>query len=127
MQDVSLPSGLQASPAADAALASAIVHGGVVRYIAARRERIEPFVAAHFSLPGTLRLHRAALGWDIARAPLNLAMAAPQAGVWLAAAGARRLGAQRVAARLHVAGTAHGGGARGRVAGADRIAGVAGA
>jgi hypothetical protein len=91
---------MQASPAADAALASAIVRGGVVRYIAARRERIEPFVAAHFSMRGTLRLHRAALGWDIARAPLNLAMAAPQAGVWLAAAGARQLGARRVAARL---------------------------
>src|SRR6202012_2549532 len=87
MQDVSLPSGLQASPAADAALASAIVRGGGARYIATRRERIEPFVTAHFSLPGTLRLHRAALGWDIARAPLNLVMAAPQAGLWLPAAG----------------------------------------
>ncbi len=100
MQDASLPSSVQASPAADAALASAIVRGGVARYIATRRERIEPFVAAHFSLPGTLRLHRAALGWDIARAPLNLVMAAPQAGLWLAAAGARRLGARRVAATL---------------------------
>jgi hypothetical protein len=85
---------------ADAALASAIVRDGVKRYMAARRVQVEPFVARHFSLAGALRLHRAALGWDIARAPLNLAMAAPQAGVWLAAAGARRLGATRTAAGL---------------------------
>jgi hypothetical protein len=57
-------------------------------------------VASHFSLAGTLRLHRAALGWDIARAPLNLAVATPRAGVLLAAAGARRLGAKRLAGTL---------------------------
>ena len=84
----------------DAALARAIVGNAVARYIAARRDRVGPFVDRHFSLPGTLRLHRAALGWDIALAPLNLAMAPPQAGLFLASAGARRLGAGRVAAAL---------------------------
>ncbi len=84
----------------DDALARSAVADGVSRYFAARRERVEPFVAAHFSLPGSLRLHRAALGWDIARAPLNLVMAAPQAGVLVAAAGARRLGARRLATAL---------------------------
>ena len=34
--------------------------------------RIDGFVARHFTWPGTLRLHRAALGRDIARAPANL-------------------------------------------------------
>lgn len=89
---------VQAEP--DDMLARAIVRDGVTRYFATRRERVEPFVAAHFSLSGTLRLHRAALGWDIARAPLNLAMAAPQAGLFLAAAAARRVGARRVATAL---------------------------
>jgi hypothetical protein len=34
--------------------------------------RIDGFVARQFTWPGSLRLHRAALGWDIARAPANL-------------------------------------------------------
>jgi uncharacterized protein DUF6635 len=81
MQNASLPDGVQ-GPLLDTALAGEIVRDGIARYIVTRRERIDPFVASHFSLTGTLRLHRAALGWDIARAPLNLAMAAPQAGIW---------------------------------------------
>jgi hypothetical protein len=87
-------------PLLDTALAGEIVRDGIARYIVTRRERIDRFVASHFSLAGTLRLHRAAPGWDIARAPVNLAMAAPQAGVLLAAAGARRLGAKRLAGVL---------------------------
>lgn len=35
---------------------------------------IDGFVARHFTWPGTLRLHGAALGWDILRAPLNVAL-----------------------------------------------------
>jgi hypothetical protein len=85
---------------ADDVFARSIVRDGVAHYIATRHELVAPFVAAHFSLAGTLRLHRAALGWDIARAPLNLTMAVPQAGLLLAAAGARRLGARRAAALL---------------------------
>lgn len=34
--------------------------------------RIDGFVRHWFTWPGSLRLHRAALGWDIARAPANL-------------------------------------------------------
>ncbi len=34
--------------------------------------RIDGFVARQFRWPGSLRLHRAALGWDIARAPANV-------------------------------------------------------
>ena len=99
MQNASLQDGVQ-GPLPDTALAGEIVRDGIARYIVTRGERIDRFVASHFSLAGTLRLHRAALGWDIARAPLNLAMAAPQAGVLLAAAGARRLGAERLAGVL---------------------------
>lgn len=106
MQDVAASPGVQPSPpmaphtAPNTALARAAVHDGVLRYIADRHARVAPFVDAHFSLSGTLRLHRAALGWDVARAPLNLVMAGPQVGLHATAAGARRLGAHRLAERL---------------------------
>ncbi len=41
-------------------------------YFDARRAMIDGFVARHFTWPGTLRLHGAALGWDILRAPVNV-------------------------------------------------------
>jgi hypothetical protein len=85
---------------ADIAFAEQIVADGVRRYFEARRGRIGPFVDRNFSLRGSIALHRAAVGWDIARAPLNLTMAAPQVGLLLAARAAGRLGATRVAARL---------------------------
>lgn len=40
-------------------------------YFETRRAKVDGFVARHFTWPGTLRLHGAALGWDILRAPLN--------------------------------------------------------
>lgn len=43
-------------------------------YFANRRAKIDTLEARHFTLPGTLRLHRAALGWDILRAPVNVAL-----------------------------------------------------
>ncbi len=58
--------------------AKAAVDAGARTYFAQRRARIVPFVDAHFSWAGTLRLHRAALGWDVVRAPLNLSLAVPQ-------------------------------------------------
>ncbi|QYK42163.1 MAG: hypothetical protein KF887_03270 [Paracoccaceae bacterium] len=39
-----------------------------------RRDRVDPFVSRHFTWPGTLRLHGAALGVDILRAPINVAL-----------------------------------------------------
>lgn len=44
-------------------------------YFDARRAAVEPFVRRHFSLKGTLRLHREAVGWDLLRAPANVALA----------------------------------------------------
>ncbi len=43
-------------------------------YFDGRRAMIDGFVARHFTWPGTLRLHGAALGWDILRAPVNVAL-----------------------------------------------------
>ena len=81
-------------------LAEQIVDDGVERYLARRQQRIEPFVERNFSFRGSVGLHRMAVGWDIAKAPLNLAMAPPQVGLLAAAALARKLGASRMAAEL---------------------------
>lgn len=43
----------------------------VARYIASRRERIPEFTQEHFSLKGSARLHRHAIGWDLIKAPVN--------------------------------------------------------
>jgi hypothetical protein len=85
---------------ADRILVEQIVDDGVRRYFTRRRQLIQPFVDRNFSLRGSIELHRMAVGWDIARAPLNLAMAAPQVGLLVAAQAARKLGAPRIAAQL---------------------------
>ena len=41
-------------------------------YFASRRTRVDRFVEQHFTWPGTLHLHNAALGWDFLRAPINV-------------------------------------------------------
>src|SRR6266404_6333456 len=46
-------------------LTRAIVHDAVHKYIATRRERIDLFVDRHFTLAGSLELHRRAIGWDL--------------------------------------------------------------
>ncbi len=82
-------------------LAASAVEAGARAYFDACRARIAPFTHAHFSLRGTLRLHRAAIGWDIVRAPLNLSLAAPQLALHLAAALALKLRAPRLARALN--------------------------
>ena len=77
-----------------------VVEDGFRRYCVARRERIPDFVDRHFSLRGAAALHRAAFGWDMVRTPVNLTTAAPAAALHLAATGARRLGAPRLASTL---------------------------
>jgi hypothetical protein len=54
-------------PLSDRALAAQIVEDGVQRYFEQCRKRVQPFVDRNFSLRGSISLHRAALGWDIAR------------------------------------------------------------
>lgn len=84
----------------DEAAAKEIVTAAARRYFAARRNRIDAFVAAHFSWRGAFRLHRHAIGWDVLRAPANLVLEAPNFVLRLFGAAARKLGAKRVAARL---------------------------
>ena len=45
-----------------------------LEYFDCRRAMIDDFVARRFTWPGTLRLHGSALGWDIFRAPVNVAL-----------------------------------------------------
>ena len=77
------------------------VMAGARAYFADARARVPDFVDAHFSLRGTLALHRVALGWDILKAPANLSLALPQILLHLAATLARLVGATRAAASLH--------------------------
>ena len=84
----------------DRSFARQIVDDGVRRYFEERRKRVRPFVDRNFSLRGSIRLHREAVGWDIARAPLNLTMAGPQMGLLLASKVAGKLGATRIASGL---------------------------
>jgi hypothetical protein len=70
------------------------------RYIATRRTRMPYFSRRHFSLRGAVRLHRVALGGDLVRAPVNLALAVPHLLKLLLALVLGRLGYQRGADRL---------------------------
>lgn len=66
-------------------------------YFDARRARVPEFVRAHFGIRGTLRLHRHALGWDILKAPLNVALSPILILSRLSAWAASRLGAEGMA------------------------------
>ncbi len=76
----------------DELIASA-VEDGIRRYFATRHAQVQDFVDRHFSLRGALRLHRAALGLDILRAPANLVLAAPHAAMKATGTLAGKLGA----------------------------------
>jgi hypothetical protein len=64
--------------------ARAVVSDIARRYLAHRRQCVAAFVDRHFSLAGTLRLHRRAIGWDLLRVPANLRRRAPHMWVWSA-------------------------------------------
>ncbi len=85
--------------------ARVVVAEGARRYVAARRDRVEPFVDATYSLRGSLGLHRHAFGWDVARAPVNMVLALPQVAMMgaargLSVVGKRAPGAARLADRM---------------------------
>lgn len=82
------------------AAAAGIVDAAIDDYIAGCRRRIPGFVDRHFSLRGSLALHRNAMGWDLARAPANLLLAVPHLGIKAAGLGLGRLGAKTAGARL---------------------------
>lgn len=87
-------------PALEPELARQVVEDGIRRWFEERKRRIDWFVDRHFSLRGTLAIHRAALGCDLAKAPANLLLGLPHALLRLTAAIAERTSARRIAAAL---------------------------
>ena len=87
------PAAPAAAPAEDGdTQARQIVDEAAARYCAARRAKIDDFVDRTFSLSGTLRLHRRAIGWDLVRSPANLALSAPHLAARVSAGLARHAG-----------------------------------
>lgn len=80
--------------------AAAIVEAGIDRYILSRHDKVAAFVDEAYSFAGSLRLHRQALGYDILRAPANVALAVPYLLTRAGALGLRSLGAERAAGWL---------------------------
>jgi hypothetical protein len=80
--------------------ADAIVAEAARAYFDGCRTRVGPFVDRNFSTAGSARLHRHALGWDVLRAPANVALALPQVGLKLGAGLARGLGRRMAAEAL---------------------------
>ena len=80
--------------------AEAIVTESAGRYFAGCRARIGPFIDANFSFAGSARLHAHAVGWDLLKAPANVALAVPQVLMKLGAGAARRLDRAGVAKAL---------------------------
>src|SRR5215207_1519854 len=80
--------------------ANRIVAEGARRYFQSRREMVDAFVDRHFSFSGSLSMHRKAIGWDMLKAPANIALAIPQLAAKLAAAGAKAVGADRTSEYL---------------------------
>ena len=80
--------------------ARAVVREAASRYVASRRARVDAFVDRHFSLLGTLRLHRRMIGWDLLRVPANLLLAPAALGVAVLDRLAARAGFLRTAAWL---------------------------
>lgn len=69
----------------------------LTRYFAERHARVDRFVARHFTVGGSLALHREALGWDLLRVPVNLLLTVPAAALKVSAVVSRRLGAASLA------------------------------
>jgi len=69
-------------------------------YWAACLERIGPFVDRHYRFPGVWAVHRAAIGFDLIKAPANVLLAPPALLLQLTAPVLERLGAVGLAHRL---------------------------
>ena len=70
------------------------------RFDMARETAVNRFTRARYGLRGTLALHRAALGWDLLRAPLNVALSPLFLLIRLVAGLLSLLGAKRAGAWL---------------------------
>jgi hypothetical protein len=62
---------------------------------------VDGFVGRYFSFAGSAAMHRKALGWDILKAPANIALAVPHLTTKLAAAAARAAGAGQTSTYLN--------------------------
>ncbi len=89
-----------AGPAFDRGDAERAYANAVSLYVETRRARIPAFIRTHFSVSGALRIHRAAVGWDLLRAPVNIALAVPHLLKLLLCALLRRGGRTRAADRI---------------------------
>src|SRR3954462_12619755 len=67
-------------PDIDDQFAREVVTDAMRGYFRQRHARVAPFIDRHLSLIGSARLHRKAIGWDLLRAPANLALAIPNVG-----------------------------------------------
>jgi len=88
------------SEATEQELARAVVRDAARRYVSSRRDRVDAFIDRHFTLSGSLALHRCSLGWDLVRSPLNLFLTVPALAAKLASRAVRRAGRQQLAAWL---------------------------
>jgi hypothetical protein len=77
-----------------------VVDDGIRRYFETRRAMVPGFIDRHFGVKGALALNRRALGLDLLRAPVNLALMVPVLIAMLSSATLRGLGAVGPANRL---------------------------
>ena len=82
-------------PAINHELARSIVESAIRIYFRKRRSRVPRFVDETYSVLGSLKLHRHAIGHDLWRAPFNALMAGPQLGLTAFAFGLERAGRKR--------------------------------
>lgn len=87
-------------PGLDRTEAKTIVAEAARVYFNGCRERVDGFIDENFSVAGSARLHRHALGWDLLKAPANVALSVPQILLRLGSGAARRLGSEATARRL---------------------------
>lgn len=79
----------------DPATAGAVVNDAIDRYFDSRRALVDGFVTRNFGFRGSAALHRHALGPDLVRAPVNVALVPAQLGLHVAGMVAGGLGARR--------------------------------
>lgn len=104
VSDDSAPGALSVAAPGDLELERAAIErafrAAARRYIDTRRTRISYFSRRHFSFRGAIRMHRAALGGDLVRAPVNIALALPHILKMLAIGLFDRFGWRRASAGL---------------------------
>lgn len=89
-----------ALPPLDRQAVADIFDAAVRRYVDSRRAMIRPFIDRHFTLGGSLKLHRHAVGLDLVRAPYNVLAGVATAVRNVGAAGLKAAGARSAASRL---------------------------